>query len=98
MIDVPSRARSSMRRFMVSSGTGLEKSSYSLQYSHERLQRRIGIMCARTGWSVDATPLASTRNSRSRRLEAMMRRRRLVDDFDIPTSFYYNILDSLRVK
>ena len=30
-IDVPRRARSSMRLFIISSGTGLEKSSYSLQ-------------------------------------------------------------------
>ena len=30
-------------------GTGFEKSSYSLQYVQERLQRRIGMMCAMIG-------------------------------------------------
>ena len=41
---------------MVSAGTGFEKSSYSLQYVQDRLQRRIGMMCAITGWSRDNTP------------------------------------------
>ena len=34
---------------MTSSGTGFEKSSYSLQYVQERLQRRMGMMCAMIG-------------------------------------------------
>ena len=33
----------------MSSGTGFEKSSYSLQYVQERLQRRMGMMCAMIG-------------------------------------------------
>src|SRR5579871_6736735 len=67
-----------MRDFIVSSGTGLEKSSYSLQYSQDRLQRRMGMICARMGWSVERSPLVMTRNSRMRRL-AMSRRRRWED-------------------
>ena len=38
-------------------GTGLETSSYSLQYAQERLQRRMGMMCTCTGWSFETTPL-----------------------------------------
>src|SRR5437763_324647 len=44
---------------MISVGTGLEKSSYSLQYSHARLQRRIGIIWASRGWSVGASDRTS---------------------------------------
>ncbi len=66
---VPSRAKSSIRRFIVSSGTGLEKSSYSLQYLQARLQRRMGMMCAMMGWSVEANPLAIILNSRIRRFD-----------------------------
>src|SRR5580704_778000 len=79
-----------MRPFIVSSGTGLEKSSYSLQYSQESLQRRIGMMCARIGWSVDAKPLAIIFNSRIRRLEAITRRCMDGDDFCILNHSYYN--------
>ena len=87
-----------MRLFMTSSGTGLEKSSYSLQYSQERLQRRMGMMCARIGWSVEASPLAIIFNSRSRRLEAITRRRTVDDDFCILSSSYYNTSHSGPVK
>src|SRR3984885_10467343 len=79
-----------MRPFIVSSGNGFEKSSYSLQYSQERLQRRIGMMCARMGWSVDANPWAIIFNSRIRRLEATRRRRIDGDDFCIVSHSYYN--------
>src|SRR5271157_4671016 len=89
---VPKRAKSSTRRFMVSSGIGLEKSSYSLQYLQARLQRRIGMMCAITGWSVEATPLAIMMISRTRRFAAMTRRRTALDVIDIPLPFDYNTL------
>src|SRR5271169_902913 len=89
---VPRCARWSMRRFIVSKGMGLEKSSYSLQYLQDRLQRRMGMMCAITGWSVLANPLAIIINSRTRRLEARTRRRTPVDDFGILRSFNYNTL------
>src|SRR5579871_2035162 len=82
-----------MRDFIVSSGTGLEKSSYSLQYSQDRLQRRMGMMCARMGWSVERSPLVMTRSSRMRRL-AMSRRRRWEDFVIAFSNFYYNISDS----
>src|SRR5271157_5172428 len=89
---VPRRARSSMRRFIVSSAMGLEKSSNSLQYVHERLQRRMGIMGAITGWSVETNPLAIIFNSRSRRLQATTRRRTPGNDFGIlKLAIYYNI-------
>src|SRR5262249_32055475 len=81
-----------MRLFIISSGIGFEKSSYSLQYSHERLQRRIGMMCAMMGWSVEASPLAIILSSRRRRFEAMTRRRVVCDDFSILSNFYYNTL------
>jgi hypothetical protein len=38
-----------------------------LQYAQERLHRRMGITCARTGWSLDANPRAIMRSSRKRR-------------------------------
>src|SRR5215469_178542 len=51
--DVPSSDSLSIRRNISSVGTGLETSSYSLQYLHARLQRRIGMMWASKGWSVE---------------------------------------------
>src|ERR1017187_2512094 len=78
---------------MMSRATGLEKSSYSLQYSQARLQRRIGMMCANTGWSVETSPLAIIFNSRSRRLQASTRRRTPDDDFGILNSFHYTTSD-----
>ena len=55
---------------MVSTATGFEKSSYSLQYVQDKLQRRMGMICAITGWSVDATPRTIIRHSRARRFSA----------------------------
>jgi hypothetical protein len=40
---VPSAARRSTRRMTSTVGTGRERSSYSLQYAHDRLQRRMGM-------------------------------------------------------
>src|ERR1035441_2996930 len=78
---------------MMSRATGLEKSSYSLQYSQARLQRRIGMICANTGWSVETNPLAIILNSRSRRLKASTRRRTPDVDFGIRNSFHYTTSD-----
>src|SRR5271169_5043686 len=91
MMDVPSRARWSIRRFITSVGTGFEKSSYSLQYVHERLQRRIGMICANMGWSVETRPLAIILSSRRRRFWASSLRRTDGDSFRICPD-YYNIL------
>src|SRR6185369_9259681 len=66
----------SMRRNMVSSGTGFEKSSYSLQYSQARMQRRMGMMCASNGWSVDTKARATSQAPRRSRKAALTRRRR----------------------
>src|SRR5580692_5066137 len=55
---------------MISVATGFEKSSYSLQYVQDKLQRRMGMMWAITGWSVDATPRTIIRHSRARRFSA----------------------------
>ena len=52
-----------------------------------RLQRRMGMICAITGWSVEATPLAIILNSRSRRLCGSTRRRVLET---LPPYFCYN--------
>src|SRR5216684_8275758 len=68
---------------MISAGTGFEKSSYSLQYVQARLQRRMGMMWAITGWSVDSTPLASIRHSLNLRLSARLSRRNLNPWLDI---------------
>src|SRR4030095_7149866 len=66
MIDVPNPASRSIRRLTVSRGTGSEVLSYSLQYLQDRLQRRIGTMCARIGCLVENNPrdinLASRRS------------------------------------
>src|SRR5689334_12204139 len=61
----------------VSVGTGFEKSSYSLQYVQDRLQRRMGMMCAMMGWRVDIAPQAIMRSSRSRRAKDRIPRRTL---------------------
>jgi hypothetical protein len=59
-----------MRCFIVSSGTGFETLSYSLQYLQERLHWRIGMMCAITGWSVEAKARPIIASSRTRRCAA----------------------------
>src|SRR5262245_54165478 len=56
MIDVPNPANRSIRRLTVSIATGSEVLSYSLQYLQDRLQRRIGTMCARIGCFVESNP------------------------------------------
>src|SRR5712672_4019796 len=66
IIEVPIPARMSKRLFISSSGTGLEKSSNSLQYVQARLQRRLGMICTKIGCLVDASALPIMRNSRKR--------------------------------
>jgi len=66
MMEVPSSASRSIRRSISSVGTGLEKSSNSLQYVQERLQRRVGIIWASTGCRVESSPFAIIFHSRSR--------------------------------
>src|SRR5262249_15170077 len=56
MIDAPSPANRSIRLLTVSIGTGSEVLSYSLQYLQDRLQRRIGTMCASIGCFVESNP------------------------------------------
>src|SRR6266849_5799479 len=63
---------------MVLVGTGLEKSSYSLQYSQARLQRRMGMICASRGWSVEVNAWAIIRAPRMLRWNAFRRRRTMV--------------------
>src|ERR1700676_1985797 len=55
-----------MRRHISATGTGFEKSSYSLQYSQERLQRRMGIIWASTGCWAEARPHPIMRHSFNR--------------------------------
>src|SRR4051812_37431362 len=76
MTVVPSSASLSTLRYISSSGTGFEWSSYSLQYAHARLQRRIGMICACTTWSVETSPFTIIFASRRRRCIAIMERRR----------------------
>src|ERR1044072_2658990 len=52
-IDVPKSANLSRRLLTPSRSIGFELWSYSLQYPHARLQRRIGIRWARTGCRLD---------------------------------------------
>src|SRR5450432_2793823 len=65
--EVPSKPSLSTRWNITSVGTGFEKSSYSLQYSQARLQRRIGMICASRGWSVEARAHATLRAPRTAR-------------------------------
>ena len=75
MITVPRSASRLMRAMTVSVGTGLEKSSYSLQYVQDRLHLRIGMMCAMMGWRVEIAPQAIMRSSRNRRANDLAPRR-----------------------
>src|SRR5271157_4106788 len=86
MTDVPSAASLSTRRNISSVGTGFEKSSYSLQYSQARLQRRVGMICASSGWSVEANAAAIIRAPRKLRWSTFQRRRTLVPADGIVTS------------
>src|SRR5687767_8763803 len=52
--DEPNSASLSILSSIVSIGTGSLVLSYSLQYVHDRLHRRIGTMCTSTGCFVDA--------------------------------------------
>ncbi len=62
--EVRNSASLSTLRNIVSVGTGLEKSSYSLQYLQARLQRRMGIMCANSGCSVETRARSISRAPR----------------------------------
>src|SRR5687767_11264807 len=64
-----------MRRSTSGAGTGAEWSSYSLQYPHDRLQRRIGMRWAATGWYWNRSDRTNIRASRNR-LPARRTRRR----------------------
>src|ERR1051326_411855 len=75
---VPRSARRLMRWNIVSSETGFEVLSYSLQYSQARLQRRMGMTWASTGWLVEASAFPIMRHSRKRRVAARMLRRNVV--------------------
>ncbi len=83
---VPRSASWLIRLIMTSVGTGGEKSSYSLQYVQDRLQRRMGIMCAMMGWSVPSAPRTTRRLSRSHRFKPFAVRRNLKDVSGIPGS------------
>src|SRR5579883_43103 len=63
-----------MRRSISPIGTGLETSSYSLQYAQARLQRRMGTIWAITGCRVEASAWPTRASSRTRRLAAFRRR------------------------
>ena len=54
----------SLRSSMKSIGTGSLVLSYSLQYVHDRLHRRIGTMCTSTGCFVDANARTVCRTPR----------------------------------
>jgi hypothetical protein len=81
---VPKSARRLIRPIITSFGTGGEKSSYSLQYVQDRLQRRMGIIWAMMGWSVPSAPFKTKRLSRIHRVKAFALRRILKDVSDIP--------------
>src|SRR2546421_532470 len=56
--EVPNSPSLSTRWNMLSVGTGLEKSSYSLQYSQANLQSRRGIMCSSKGGAMHQESVA----------------------------------------
>src|SRR5690242_19548855 len=62
-----------MRRSISSTGTGSEALSYSLQYAQERLQKRIGTICAITTCRVEASARPTMPSSRSLRVADLMR-------------------------
>ena len=64
---VPSIASRSTRPSISCVGTGSELLSYSLQYAHDRLHRRIGTIWARIGCRADLSARANIRTSRRRR-------------------------------
>src|SRR4029453_10931631 len=64
---VPSIASRSTRRRIRCVGTGSELLSYSLQYAHDRLHRRIGTIWARIGCRGDLSARATIRTSRRHR-------------------------------
>src|SRR5215472_11383330 len=70
MMAVPMVPSRSMRRNISLVGTGFEKSSNSLQYVQERLQRRVGMICTSSGCRIERSPFASMRASRSLRCAA----------------------------
>jgi hypothetical protein len=72
-------ASKSSRRFISSSGTGFDTSSYSLQYPQSRLQRRIGMMCTRKGCFVDTSAFPIFNTSRVRERTNLARRRHFTD-------------------
>jgi hypothetical protein len=74
--DVPNEASLSMRFFISASGTGSDVLSYSLQYPHARLQRRIGMMWASRVCLVDNNALA-----------AILRSRTILDSFSWDNTF-----------
>src|SRR5208283_5072051 len=75
-IVVPMSARMSSRSFISSSGTGLDTSSYPLQYVQSRLHRRIGMMCTRIGCLVSVSAFPIIHNS-CRRVFAKRKRFRI---------------------
>src|SRR5579862_7705048 len=79
MTDVPRSPSRSTRRSIWSVETGFEKSSYSLQYVHDKLQHRIGIKCASRGWSVDARAFRICHNPCAFRSAALNLRRHATD-------------------
>src|SRR3984885_10238663 len=91
---VPSEPSLSTRRYISSIGTGFEKSSNSLQYVHARLQRRIGMMCASNGWSVEAMARTAIFAPRRLRCRALARRRRDVRAEGIVVRCIYYSIDA----
>src|SRR5215475_6075750 len=84
IIDVPSPASRSIRRLTVSSGTGSEVLSYSLQYLQDRLQRRIGTRCARIGCFVENSPRDINLASRRSVETFFINKERRQDEQDFP--------------
>src|SRR6187401_1044565 len=62
--DDPNSASLSILSSIVSIGTGSLVLSYSLQYVHDKLHRRIGTMCTSTGCFVDANARTVCRTPR----------------------------------
>src|SRR3954467_1950048 len=68
MMLVPSAPSLSIRCTISEVGPGCESLSNSLQYVHARLQRRVGMIWAKIGWSGDTIARTNILASRQRRL------------------------------
>src|SRR5829696_1965811 len=95
MTDDPNSASLSIRASIVSIGTGSLVLSYSLQYVHARLHRRIGTICTRTGCFVDTNARTVCRTPRVNLLKLLAL---CIDQGGAKTLDYRNWREAFQIK